>query len=52
MGGGGDAVRGGVASVGGRGSSDEGVDGHGEVVIGGSEDDLLGGKVRGGGRGD
>jgi hypothetical protein len=52
MGSGGEAVRGGVAGVGGRGGSDEDVDGHGEVVIGGSEDDLLGGEVRGGGRGD
>jgi hypothetical protein len=63
MGNSGDAVRGGIAGIDGRGGGDKGVDSRGEeyvsivvsmesVVIGGSEYDLLGGMVREGGRGD
>jgi hypothetical protein len=51
MGGGGDAVRARVAGVGGCGGGDEGVVGCGKVV-GGRKNDLLGGEVLRGGRGD
>jgi hypothetical protein len=50
LGGSGDAVRAWEAGVGGCGGGYEGVVGRGEVV-GGSEDDLLGGEVCRGGRG-